>query len=199
MANTKERIFEEAVKLFSTKGFHGTSMREISRQVGIKESSLYNHYNGKKALMEAILQYQIDSFQASSAALDELKLVMPEQSDAVEFWLAGVHAFVQHQPPLVEPISKIIINEMFLNQQCRDFVLNSYFTVQKKLTEKIFRVMIEKGLIRDCDVQKKAIQYVYMVQGMEIENKLLTMEGQNPEKTFENLIEQMTFFIEEMK
>lgn len=197
--NTKDLIFEAAVDLFSKKGFHGTSMRDISKDVGIKESSLYNHYSGKKAIMESILKYQIESFQGSASSLDELKATMPETSDPVEFWLAGVMAFVKTQPPLVEPISRIIINEMFLNSQCREFVLTSYFAAQKDLTETIFQVMVDKKLIRECDVRKKAVQYVYMVQGMEIENKLLMMEGQSPEKSLQNLLEHVTIFIEGMK
>ena len=41
---TKERIRYEALNLFSEKGFDTVSVRDIASAVGIKESSLYNHY-----------------------------------------------------------------------------------------------------------------------------------------------------------
>ncbi|MGZ7095989.1 MAG: TetR/AcrR family transcriptional regulator, partial [Methanobacterium sp.] len=42
--NTKERIFDAAIKLFAQYGFEGTSMREIAEEVGIKKASMYSHF-----------------------------------------------------------------------------------------------------------------------------------------------------------
>ena len=42
--NTKERIFDVSVDLFSMYGYDGVSIRQIAYEVGIKESSIYNHY-----------------------------------------------------------------------------------------------------------------------------------------------------------
>ena len=36
--------------IFSQKGFNGVSVREIAREVGIRESSIYNHYKNKEAI-----------------------------------------------------------------------------------------------------------------------------------------------------
>lgn len=44
--NTKERILQESLTLFSIRGYEAVSMREIGRSVGIKESSIYKHYSG---------------------------------------------------------------------------------------------------------------------------------------------------------
>ncbi len=41
--NTKEKIFEASIDLFSEKGFDAASMREIAEMVGIKKASLYSH------------------------------------------------------------------------------------------------------------------------------------------------------------
>lgn len=53
---TKERILEAAVDLFSERGYSEVGIRDIARAVGIKESSLYSHYAGKKQLFDAILE-----------------------------------------------------------------------------------------------------------------------------------------------
>jgi len=44
---TRERILDEALDLFARQGFAGTSIRQIARAVGLRESSLYNHFPGK--------------------------------------------------------------------------------------------------------------------------------------------------------
>lgn len=51
---TKEKIIFESLKLFSSKGFDGVSMREIAAAVGIKGSSIYNHFKGKEEIFKAI-------------------------------------------------------------------------------------------------------------------------------------------------
>ena len=52
---TRERILTEALNLFAQSGYGGASMRELARRVGIRESSLYNHFSGKAAILEAIV------------------------------------------------------------------------------------------------------------------------------------------------
>ena len=41
---TKEKITETALDLFSQRGYDGVSVRDIARAVGIRESSIYNHF-----------------------------------------------------------------------------------------------------------------------------------------------------------
>ena len=41
--NTKERILEEALKLFSQSGYMGTSMNDIAAELGVTKAALYKH------------------------------------------------------------------------------------------------------------------------------------------------------------
>jgi AcrR family transcriptional regulator len=54
--NTHERIWREALTLFSVQGFEAVSVRDIAGAVGIKESSLYNHYKNKQDIFDTILR-----------------------------------------------------------------------------------------------------------------------------------------------
>ena len=47
---TKEKILDTALELFSRQGYDGASVRAIARAVGIRESSLYNHFPSKRAV-----------------------------------------------------------------------------------------------------------------------------------------------------
>lgn len=52
---TKERITDEALTLFSCRGFSGVSVKEIASAVGIKDSSLYKHFSTKQEIFDTIL------------------------------------------------------------------------------------------------------------------------------------------------
>lgn len=54
--DSRNRILDAALNLFSTKGFSETSMRDIANAVDIKAASLYNHFSGKQSLIEALIE-----------------------------------------------------------------------------------------------------------------------------------------------
>lgn len=56
MKTSGKEILYAALRLFSERGYDGVSIREIASAVGIRESSLYNHYPGKKALFDALVE-----------------------------------------------------------------------------------------------------------------------------------------------
>ncbi|MEU6135498.1 helix-turn-helix domain-containing protein [Nocardioides sp. NPDC047086] len=51
----REQILEAAVRLFTGKGFAGTSTREIADAVGIRQASLYYHFAGKDEILTELL------------------------------------------------------------------------------------------------------------------------------------------------
>lgn len=63
---TKERIIDEALTLFSVKGFKGTSVKNIADAVGIKDSSLYKHFKSKREIFDTIVAKVGEKMQALS-------------------------------------------------------------------------------------------------------------------------------------
>lgn len=51
----KATIFNVAVELFFRKGYFAASMSEIAKGCGIKKASIYHHFDGKEALLFAIM------------------------------------------------------------------------------------------------------------------------------------------------
>ena len=51
----KERIIEESSRLFSSKGFSRTSVKEILEAAGASKGGLYNHFRTKEELFSAVL------------------------------------------------------------------------------------------------------------------------------------------------
>ena len=55
MSDTRKKIFDISLELFSQKGFDAVSVRDICGQVHIKESSMYYHFKNKQAIFDEIL------------------------------------------------------------------------------------------------------------------------------------------------
>ena len=72
---TKERILETALELFSQRGYGGVSVRDIARAVGIRESSIYNHFENKRAVFDGIVDFcvqQSEQYFRGAALRDRL-------------------------------------------------------------------------------------------------------------------------------
>ncbi len=69
--NAKQRILEQAVRIFSAQGFHGTSMREIATASDCSLPTLYYHYKSKNELFEEIVVHQfLEVTKRMNAKLD---------------------------------------------------------------------------------------------------------------------------------
>lgn len=55
MANTKETILNTAEKLFAQKGFHNTSIRELTSEANVNISAINYHFGSKDKLFEAVI------------------------------------------------------------------------------------------------------------------------------------------------
>jgi AcrR family transcriptional regulator len=51
----REDILKASLHLFATKGFHGTSMRDIAREANITEGLIYHYFESKRDLFRAII------------------------------------------------------------------------------------------------------------------------------------------------
>ena len=71
--NTKERILEEALKLFSQSGYMGTSMNDIAAELGVTKAALYKHYKSKQEILESIVERmnQMDAERAKKYEMPE--------------------------------------------------------------------------------------------------------------------------------
>ena len=54
---TKKRIIETALALFSQSGYLATSMNDIAQQVGLTKAALYKHFSGKQEILDCIYRH----------------------------------------------------------------------------------------------------------------------------------------------
>ena len=62
-------IMETAIKLFSERGFRGTTTRALADAIGVSEPVLYEHFKSKRELFEAIIDVKSREGVARATAL----------------------------------------------------------------------------------------------------------------------------------
>lgn len=65
--NTREDVIAAAGRLFAARGYHGTSMRDLGRELGLHGSSLYSHVTSKEDLLVAVVERGAEHFEMSAA------------------------------------------------------------------------------------------------------------------------------------
>jgi len=67
LAYKRERILEEAVKLFYERGFTGTTLDDIAAELGVTKPFIYTHFRGKVELLAALCKPTIELSLAAVA------------------------------------------------------------------------------------------------------------------------------------
>jgi AcrR family transcriptional regulator len=52
---TRQKLIEASYRLFTSRGYHATSMRDIAGEAGITAGSIYNHFTDKEQIVKAVL------------------------------------------------------------------------------------------------------------------------------------------------
>ncbi len=158
---TKERILDAAIDLFANKGYDAVSIREIAREVSIRESSIYNHYKGKEELMDTITDYFISELTRADP-FDVPMEDLLEKYGAEAFMNMGAQAYLHKiNTPKIAKIWRIISIELFRNDKVRKFFKTTMVEVPVAAWEQTFRKMMELGYIRECDTRLLATEFFY--------------------------------------
>jgi AcrR family transcriptional regulator len=162
--NTKEKIFDVAIDLFSKKGYDSVSLREIADEVGIKKSSIYSHYSSKEAILMDILEYFADIFKYDEL-LNDKDLILNEGNELLEnpelFYHKGSEAIkevLSDERNL--KIFKLIFIQMHYNENIRLFFQNEILIKPLMFWNSFFTLLKEKGIIRrDSNPELLAKEY----------------------------------------
>jgi AcrR family transcriptional regulator len=88
-AYKRERILEEAVKLFYERGFSGTTLDDIAGKLGVTKPFIYTHFRSKVELLEAICRPTIEM------SLEAIAHAAGQGGNASDRLFSGVVAFTK--------------------------------------------------------------------------------------------------------
>jgi AcrR family transcriptional regulator len=140
-ADRKTQILWHAAKLFCEAGFAGTSMRDLSRAVGIEPASLYSHIKSKESLLRDICFGVMEAFYSRSDSH------VPGMEDCLTPLLQGHVQVILDSPAAAQVAER---EWKFLNEEDREKFQSLKLNYEWKFTEAI-RTGIRIGQIRDVN------------------------------------------------
>ena len=156
---TKYKIFDTALDLFSKKGYDSVSVRTIASEVGIKESSIYNHYSSKKDILMSILNYFEEYFKGNQLDDENIRKLLEENPE--EFYHQGSEMFKQQIfEEKILKIMKLIFVQMYQIDEVKEFFLREILGGSTDFWSDVFEILIQKNVIgSDCNPNKLAEMY----------------------------------------
>ena len=163
--NTKEKIFDVALDLFSKKGYDSVSLREIAEEVGIKKSSIYSHYPSKEAILMDIFEYLRNLFEYDELLNNKELNLSGDNEILVDnpemFYHRGSEAIkTMFSQERNLKIWKLIFIQMHHNETIRLFFQDEILVKPLIFWNGFFSILKEKGIIRkDCNPELLAKEY----------------------------------------
>jgi len=87
---TRRRIVEKAAGVFNTKGYFGSSMGDLVREIGLEKGGIYNHFTSKEELALEAFDYAAGTMQERFQAALEGKEGALERLFAIVDVLGGL-------------------------------------------------------------------------------------------------------------
>ena len=148
---SREDVVTAAGRLFSSRGYHGTSMRDLAGELGLIGSSLYSHIDSKADLLVEVVERGAGFFQASA----DRALSTPGDGAARLMALAAGHVDVVLDHP--DEVRTFLYEADALDQTHREKVLAA-----RDRYEQAFRDVLQLGaddgsLRRDLNPRLAAI------------------------------------------
>lgn len=155
-AYKRERILEEAVKLFYEHGFTGTTLDDIAAKLGVTKPFIYTHFRSKVELLEAICRPTIEM---SLAAITN---AANQPGSAIERLYLGIVEFskviIQRQPN----IAVYFREEKNLSAPGLDEI-NALRKQFDRVLSEVLQEGIDIGVFRIADVRVAALAIGGMV------------------------------------
>ncbi|MFC2085178.1 TetR/AcrR family transcriptional regulator [Bacteroidota bacterium] len=156
---TKDKIREVAFDIFSTEGFSGTSIRQIAKTVGIRESAIYNHFNSKEDIIsEIIMEYKI-RIESRNLLTDQL---LEKLSNPKDFLYSYVMELIKIWDTEEEKkMLRLLLIEQFRNKSNQDLTLSDLIDREKSVWLIIFQEMMKLKVIKDYNRDRLSDEFLF--------------------------------------
>ena len=184
-SDTKGRILEAALDMFSQNGYAGTNIRELSASLGLVKSGVYKHYESKEAIWNALLDEMIAYYGEHFGSPEHLPPV-PDSLEGLFSMTMQMVDFTVHDEKVIMT-RKVLTLEQFRDERARELATKHFLTGLTEMFTNIFAGMMDKGLIRRDDPAMLAFAYTTPISA------LIHLCDREPEKT-EGAIAQIEAF-----
>ena len=165
--DTKQKILDKALELFSTQGYDSVSVGEIARAVGIKAPSLYNHFPSKQAIFDAIVESTAAQYEADTGKIDihvqnvtqDIPVFTEITEDALFGKVRQIFEYSLHNER-ISRFRRMMTIEQFRSPELAALYSRRYVERILSYHAGIFRALIAAGEIRAENPDALAMMYV---------------------------------------
>ena len=165
--DTKKRILEKALELFSAQGYDAVSVGEIAKAAGIKAPSLYNHFASKQAIFDAIVENTAAQYETDTGKIhihvQDVEQDIPAFTEITEEALfekvRQIFEYSLHNE-VISRFRRMMTIEQFRSTQLAALYSKRYVDRMLVYHANIFRSLIAAGEIRKEDPEVLAMMYV---------------------------------------
>lgn len=165
--DTKQKILDKALELFSARGYDPVSVDQIARAVGIKAPSLYNHFPSKQAIFDAIVestaaQYETDTDKISIHVQNAAQDVPAFTKITDEILFEKVRQIFEYSlhNDTISRFRRMMTIEQFRSPELAALYSGRYVERVLEYHAGIFRALIAAGEITAEDPDALAMLYV---------------------------------------
>lgn len=171
--DTKHRILDEALTLFSQKGYANVYVGEIAEKVGIKAPSLYKHYKNKQAIFDAIIAEMNNRYEEQAGALningmnpsEDAGLYTNISEDRLVEIGKGLFLYFLHDD-YTSRFRKILTIEQFHNKEFAGIYSSQYVDGPISYQKMLFQYMVASGAMIPTETDVMTLQFyapIYML------------------------------------
>ncbi len=148
-SKTKDKILKHALKLFSSKGYKATTVRDIAGAVGIKQSALYNHFKNKDEILETLIS-NLTSSAIVTIFDDKESPELHKQGKSLLMSIATTFKLISFDGQN-EALFKLLMQEIYNNEHIRDIYNEYYYHENVKKLSTLFFMMMQDEMIKSSD------------------------------------------------
>lgn len=186
IVTTKDVIFEKALVLFSENGYTATSIRNICAEVGIKESSFYNHYKSKDQLLDAIFDSFNNALLSNAVSNEQLDLLTTRFS-LKEMLLDGLKQYIGiWENPTAAQMWFVVSMEQYRNPKAGQIIIaESNRRISR--TAYTFEQFQKKGKMKQGDPLTLANLYSFSIRSLHLDYGLKKLYNRDHEQSFQSM------------
>ena len=164
--NTKKRILDEALTLFSENGYGNVYVAQIAEAVGIKAPSLYKHYKSKQDIFNAILDEMKKSYDKQASmlnisgedAVSDAEVYSDIGEDELVRMATGLFLYFLHDD-YAQKFRKMLTIEQFRDSELARLLTKEYADDPLSYQSAMFSMLCEKGVLRKYDPDVMALHF----------------------------------------
>lgn len=156
----RQAIVEAAIRLFSEKGFHGVTTRELAQAVGVSEPVLYQHYQTKRELYAAIIEQKSSQIESKlGAACGAIANLQADDREILMSVARNIARWHEEDPAL----SRLLLYSALEGQEFSDMFFARHACMFFDSLRQYFEHRIQQGTFRHVDPIACAWAFIGMV------------------------------------